>query len=191
MNRQVTYALTIDNTIHNVGPLPSGALRLDGGGWITPPDRQWTPEQAAACGYLPVVDLPRPADTATDTSDRAQPVIVGDHVERGWTVRPWTPEELAAQAQRVAREADRTEATTLAGKVSQDIGPKLTGAETWPTVQTWRTLSAVKRADVTTVSGVMQIIVWMVPAMLRTARLARKAYRIASGDVRDDSAAGE
>lgn len=82
--------------------------------------------------------------------------------------------------------SDRLQAADLAYKVSADIGPKLTGTEKWPTVQTWRTLNNVKRGGVTTIGEVMQIITWMVPAMYRTSRLARKAYRLAAGDMTDD-----
>lgn len=73
---------------------------------------------------------------------------------------------------------------------SDDVGPKLTGTETpdllWPTVKTWRTLVKVARADVTTVSAVMQIIVWLVPACLRGVRLGLKAYRVATQKLTTD-----
>ena len=106
---------------------------------------------------------------------------------------PPTDEEVEVRSRILlvgkVRDSDASEARDLASKVSDDIGKPLTGTEAWPAVQTWRTLNNVKRNDVNNVSGVMQIIVWMVPAMLRTARLARKAYRLASGDTSEDPAA--
>ena len=65
------YALIQSGAITATGQAPRGARRLDTGQWVTPPADGWTPELLAACGWLPVVETPRPADTKTTTSDPA------------------------------------------------------------------------------------------------------------------------
>lgn len=115
--------------------------------------------------------------------------LVHDYTS-GDTVRPYTSAENAfadARAAMLAQQAtasdDRATGLRLLDQLAADIGPSLTGAhagDVWPTVQTWRTLNLVKRADVTTLAALAQIVVWMVPACLRTARAARKALRIAA-----------
>lgn len=103
----MTYALIQSGTITATGQLPRGARRLDTGAWVTPPADGWTDALLAACGWLPVVETPRPADTATTTSDPAPVALVAGVPTQQWTVRPWTAEELAAQAAAAQYEADR------------------------------------------------------------------------------------
>ena len=100
-NRVTLYALTTDGqTVTTTATLPpTGARRLDTGAWVTPPADGWTPALLAACGWLPVVEVPRPADTATHTSDWAPVALVAEVPTQQWTVRPWTAEELAAREQ--------------------------------------------------------------------------------------------
>ena len=93
------YALTQSGAITATGQAPRGARRLDTGQWVTPPADGWTPELLAACGWLPVVEVPRHADTATTTSDWAPVALVAGVPTQQWTVRPWTAEELAAREQ--------------------------------------------------------------------------------------------
>lgn len=92
-----TYALILDNEIQSVGGLPNAARRLDTGQWLMPHAGQWTDAQAAACGYLPVVETERPPDTETTTSDSSIELIDGVPTQV-WTVRDWTQEELDQQA---------------------------------------------------------------------------------------------
>ena len=54
-----------------------------------------------------MVETPRPADTETHTSDPAPVALVAGVPTQQWTVRPWTAEELAAQAAQAQYEADR------------------------------------------------------------------------------------
>lgn len=100
------YALTTTTGIDAVGPLPRAARRLDTGQWVTPPPDGWTAALAAACGWLPVVESPRPADTATDTHEPTY-TVDGATVTQSWTPRPWTADELAAQAEQAAYEAQQ------------------------------------------------------------------------------------
>ena len=103
------YALTTDGqTVTTTATLPpTGARRLDTGAWVTPPADGWTADMLAACGWLPVVEVPRPADTETTTSDPAPVALVAGVPTQQWTVRPWTAEELAAKAEQAANEALR------------------------------------------------------------------------------------
>jgi hypothetical protein len=87
----MTYALVRANVIEQVGP---PRLWFDGARWwdFRPAD----PATYAAAGWLPVTDVARPADTATDTFDRSV-TLVGGVPTVTWTARPWTVEELAAR----------------------------------------------------------------------------------------------
>ena len=124
----------------------------------------------------------------TDHDDAAR--LVHDYTSGADVTRPYTDAEnvaadarIVAVAQQATAADDRSTGLALLDALVADIGPSLTGAhagDAWPTVRTWRTLAAVKRADITTLAMVAQIIVWMVPACLRTARAARKALRIAA-----------
>ncbi len=94
----MTYALVLSDTIHATGPLPRAARRLSDGVWVSPPDGIWAPELAAVCGWLPVTETTRPADTDATTHDYSVTLVAGVPTET-WTPRPWTPDELAARAE--------------------------------------------------------------------------------------------
>ena len=98
------YTLTTDGqTVTTTATLPpTGARRLDTGAWVTPPADGWTADLAAACGWLPVVETPRPADTDTHTHE-ATYTVTGSTVTQAWTARAWTAGELAARAEADAR----------------------------------------------------------------------------------------
>lgn len=93
----MTYAqVTEANEVTTVaGRLPNAARRLDSRAWVlgfpTAPV-----ELQEACGWFPVVDTPKPADTPTDTHDRSVELVNGQPTVV-WTPRPWTPDELAAR----------------------------------------------------------------------------------------------
>lgn len=78
-------------TLTERGRLPKGADA--NGQWIEPV----TEDNAASCGWFPVVETQRPADTAQDTYVRTITLPGGVPTET-WTARPWSVEELAAQA---------------------------------------------------------------------------------------------
>lgn len=132
----------------------------------------------AYLGWQPVIDTPRPADTDTSTYDRSI-AMVRRALTVVWTERPWTPDELAANAVTQFGEAvsrtDQTGAALLLGALTQDIG---TGTDVWPATKSWKSLNAVKAADLVTVQDVARIIVWMIPALLRMVRAVRKVLRI-------------
>ena len=94
----MTYALVVGGTIQSTRSTPPpAARRLDTGAWVTPLDGAWTDPLAAACGWLPVVVVARPADTATHTSDYSVTLISGVPTET-WTVRAKTQAELDSSA---------------------------------------------------------------------------------------------
>jgi hypothetical protein len=90
----MSYALVDDGTIEAEGPLPQSARRLDTGQWVmglhTAPV-----ELQEATGWLEVVDVERPADTATHTYDRSITLVAGVPTVT-WTQRLKTAEETAA-----------------------------------------------------------------------------------------------
>jgi hypothetical protein len=92
------------STERNPGRLET---KLSDGAKLSPPDTGWTPELAALCGFVQVVNTARPADTATDTFVRSLN-RVGDVVTEVWTSRPWTTAELAARQATVNRSAIET-----------------------------------------------------------------------------------
>lgn len=98
----MTYAHIAGAAVDQVGRPP--ALAFDGTRWWDL--RTLDPATLAACDWYPVVESPRPADTATDTYDPAY-AVTGSSVAQSWTPRPWTAEELAAQAEAAAYEARR------------------------------------------------------------------------------------
>lgn len=100
------YALITAGAVVAVGPLPSGARRLSDGAWITPPGGTWTDQQAAECGYLPVVTTAKPADTETTVHERGYALVDGVPTEV-WPGRPKAAEELAADTAAAEREAVR------------------------------------------------------------------------------------
>ena len=93
----MTYAHIAGAAVDQVGRPP--ALAFDGTRWWDL--RTLDPATLAACDWYPVVESQRPADTATDTYDPAYAVTGSS------TPRPWTAEELAAQAAAAQYKADR------------------------------------------------------------------------------------
>ena len=71
----------------------------------------WSTAEAAACGWFPVVDVARPADTATTTHDRSVE-LVATVPTVVWTSRPWSTEELASRTAQSNSDTIRTQATT-------------------------------------------------------------------------------
>lgn len=79
-------------------PRRSGERKTSDGFLLTPPEGGWTEELAALCGFVPVVDTPRPDDTATTTHDRSVELVNGTPTVL-WTQRAKTADELAAVQQ--------------------------------------------------------------------------------------------
>lgn len=125
------YALTTDGqTVTTTATLPRTARRQDTGQWVTPPDGAWTDALAAACGWLPVVESPRPADTETHTWEDAY-AVDGMTVTQAWVERPWTAEELAAQAATAAWEAQQAADRAALGALATTASAAHTDNEPW------------------------------------------------------------
>jgi hypothetical protein len=104
MGNAMSYARVLDDTIISSGPPPE-LLEPDD---VTAENRwwdlrhhhhdlaTWESEIIGPHGWLPIVHADRPPDTATDTSDYSLELVDGAPTEV-WTVRPWTPEELASR----------------------------------------------------------------------------------------------
>lgn len=124
------YAHTQDGTIDQVGALPALWLgptrwhdwRGDPATWATQP---------ADWGWLPVVETPRPAGTATHTSYPAPVALVAGVPTQQWTVRPWTAEELAAQAETAAWEAQQAADRAALDALAATADAAHTDGEEW------------------------------------------------------------
>lgn len=104
------YALVISNAIQSVGGLPASARRLDTQEWVMGLANA-DPTFQQACGYYPVTDVPRPADTATTTFDRSVTLVAGVPTVV-WTERPMTAPELANATANTNRATIQTQAAT-------------------------------------------------------------------------------
>jgi hypothetical protein len=93
----MTYAIVVDDEILKIGQRPKA--------WRNHTGLQYaTDEQLAAIGILAVVDVPRPADTATHTFERSVDLVAGVPTVV-WTPRAFTVDELAARTRNANRDA--------------------------------------------------------------------------------------
>lgn len=99
----MTYAHVTAGQVDAIGNPPDVAYDGTTRWWDL---RPLDPAILAVFGWLPLITTDRPDDTATTTWDRDY-TIGPDSVTVTWTERPWTEDELAAQAEQAAREADR------------------------------------------------------------------------------------
>jgi hypothetical protein len=105
-----TYAIVVDDTILKIGSRPRAYRNHTGLQYATD-------EQLAAIGILAVVDVERPADTATHTHTRNVELVAGVPTVV-WTPRPWTVDELAART-RAANQAALTDLQVLQTKIAE------------------------------------------------------------------------
>lgn len=118
-------AQVIDGQIARAGTAPTGPGWADGA-WrdFTNPDAlaAWMDEY----GWVPLVEEPRPDDTATTTHD-AEDVLIEDVPTRRWVQRPKTEDELAAEraeAEQNARLDDHEARLTLLEAVAFPAQPE-------------------------------------------------------------------
>ena len=205
------YALTTATGVDAVGPLPRAARRLDTGQWVTPPPNGWTDTLAAECGWLPVVESPRPADTATDTHEPTY-TRNGATVIQTWTTRPWTADELAAQSQQAVAGTLTADTKTDLDKIAKaiaDLATLLGDAATVGSVRavmgtstdaagtgTLRALRAQTNTDVVTAASIKALIRLVIDLAQRvidtdqaTRKIARQTLRLAKLTVGDLSSA--
>jgi hypothetical protein len=118
-----TYAIVVDDTILKVGNRPRAYRNHTGLQYATD-------EQLAALGILPVVDVERPADTATHTTERSVELVAGVPTVV-WTQRAWTADELAARTAAANNTAMRAEVDQALADLRLITGSSgtLTGAQ--------------------------------------------------------------
>jgi len=109
----MTYYHTPTSTARNPGRLEQ---KLSDGYMIGPPEGGWTPELAAVCGFVVVVETAAPAVTASQVADSAVQ-LVNDVSTRVWTVRSKTQDELDADSQQANRATIEGRVTTLLGQL--------------------------------------------------------------------------
>lgn len=112
----MTHAQITDGTITAEGRIPTAARRLDTRQWVLAL-RDAPPKLQHACGWHPIADTPRPADTPTHTHDRELTIVNGTPTV-AWTQRAKTAAELAAAAQ--ATNASSLEAKARAAITGND-----------------------------------------------------------------------
>ena len=93
------HALIQNNQIIQVGPLPR--IWFDGDRWHDFRDDDGTYD--ASLGWLPITYEPRPDATATTVWERDEPALADGLPVVGWTERPKTEDEQAAEAEQNAR----------------------------------------------------------------------------------------
>jgi hypothetical protein len=119
----MSYAIVVDDAIFTVGSRPRAYRNHTGLQYATD-------EQLAALGILPVVDVERPADTATHTTERSVELVAGVPTVV-WTQRAWTADELAARTAAANNTAMRAEVDQALADLRLITGSSgtLTGAQ--------------------------------------------------------------
>jgi hypothetical protein len=107
----MSFAHITGSTIDTIrGSAPTEGVRQDTGqtvSGIQPTDIV----TLAACGWRPVTDVAKPADTGTDTYDRSLQLLAGVPTVV-WTQRPWTQAELDSRTADTNRTTIVEQATT-------------------------------------------------------------------------------
>lgn len=118
-----TYAQVTDGTITAVGGLPNAARRLDDGAWVLGL-RDAPTRLVEACGWLPVVDTPKPPESDTTVHTRSVELIAGTPTVM-WIGRLKTADELASDAiatESAQRTVNLTSAIGTLRQWSEDAG---------------------------------------------------------------------
>lgn len=90
----MSYALVDNGTIVAVRHPGRTEPKLSDGRPLGAPNGIWTDELAALCGFVPIVETDRPADTDTHTTDRTVEMVNGAP-SVVWVSRPKTDDEKA------------------------------------------------------------------------------------------------
>jgi hypothetical protein len=130
------FAYVNDGSVHQTrNHLRFAAQRLDTGQWVMNLELADT-ATCEACGWFAVTDTPRPADTATHTTERSVELVAGVPTVV-WTPRAFTADELAGFA-RQANVVTLTDPLVLAAKIAEIktflTDPDVVTAENQPNV---------------------------------------------------------
>ena len=111
----MSYSKVIDNQIVSNGNLPATAQRLDNGAWVMNV-RQADVATQEACGWYRVVRVDRPADDPTKNVARTIELVDGVPTTV-WTETDKTQDELDADAQKAADQAERDQVRDIVGQL--------------------------------------------------------------------------
>mgnify|MGYP000691666206 CR=1 FL=1 len=98
----MSYALVTDGILTAVRNPGRTETKLSDGRPLSPPDTGWSDELAALCGFVPIVEVTRPADTSTKTTDRTVTLVAGVPTVV-WVQRDKSADELASDVQGTSR----------------------------------------------------------------------------------------
>ena len=176
----MTYAHITAGAIDpgSIGSLPR--LWWDGSRWWDWRDNTTT---AAGRGWLPVTDTPRPADTATTTTDYSV-TLVGGVPTVTWTPRPWTPAELDARARQAVAGQLVTNTTADLAKLNQaitDLALLLGDNTTTGSLRQWRS-SVTNQYSAATLRALADLVITEARATRRVARQTLRLARQMAGD---------
>ena len=180
------HALIQNDTITHVGPLPR--IWWDGDRWHDLRDDDGT--QAAALGWLPVTYRPRPDDTATTTWDRDEPTLVDGQPVVGWTERPKTEDELAAEAEQQVAEQLQQDTVADLTKLTQaitDLQTLLGDNTTEGSIREW--ISPITNSQTLTGSEGKALARLVISQAQANRRIARQVLRLAKAMVGDYNSA--
>lgn len=169
----MTFAQVTDTTITTIsGRLPNRARRIDNDNWIEAfPDASVALREA--CGWYEIIDVPRPADTATTTHDRTVEIVNGTPTVV-WTPRPKTQSELDAETAQTNRTAIDDAITAALAELQQIVDFPAVGAVpdgTMTTAQLSNVMRAMRTAVQENRTGVQ-----------RVAATLRQTIRLVRGD---------
>lgn len=119
----MNYALVLDGQIVDVRQPGRTETKIVDGRPLGAPEGRWTPELAALCGFVPIVESVRPGDTDTTTSDRSVLLVEGVPTS-SWVVRSKTVEEMTPPAKSSEEKLDA--ARTALAVVATIEAPVLT-----------------------------------------------------------------
>lgn len=158
------YVNVTDDPLIEVNRVPPSARRIDSGEWVLGL-RDASADVQQATGWYQVVEVARPADTATDTFQRTVELVNGVPTVV-WTQRPWTTEELAA------RTAFANQAT-LTTQVADNIATLLTSVTALNEI-TARTNATINANPAATIKDLTRELKTVARQTIRVARLVAR-----------------
>lgn len=123
------YARIINDEILEVGTPTFRPIYFQGRTWDCrfPPVRA---EYIIAAGWVEVVDVPRPADTATHTTSLTHELVLGVPTQV-WTSRPWTQVEIDEKAALAVADAKAAEGQAILDAIAYTSSIAHTNGAAW------------------------------------------------------------
>ena len=123
------YARIVNGALASRRAHPTGVERIAGRDWDFRNPDVWEAWRGAN-GWLPIIDSPRPVDTDLGTYVRTEQVLDGVPIVV-WVFREWTAEELAAQAEAAALEAQQAADRAALDALATTASAAHTDGEPW------------------------------------------------------------